>query len=166
MGEGKIPTKSRAIKEITERRALWLLLAAAAAARLLYCFFASPYDAGGPIPDIDVYQSFAHSLKTTGTFALDGALSASREPAYPIFLAGLYSIAGANVPAVWAAHTLMDLATIWILFDLGRRIFSRNVAWAAAVMAAFYPQMIYYVASPRRESLLVLLLAAGVWTML
>jgi 4-amino-4-deoxy-L-arabinose transferase-like glycosyltransferase len=136
------------------------------AVRLLYCYVLGPYEPGGEIPDLDVYQSFAHSLRTTGRFALDGALSASREPAYPIFLAFLYSAFGASFPVVWAAHALMDATTVYLVFLLGERVFSRNVAWAAAIFAALYPQFIFYAGEPRRESMLVLILALSVWSLL
>jgi 4-amino-4-deoxy-L-arabinose transferase-like glycosyltransferase len=151
---------------MNERRALGILMAASIAARLLYCYVFGPYEPSSEIPDLDVYQSFAHSLQTTGRFALDGVLSASREPAYPIFLAALYTLFGVSFPVVWVAHALMDAVTVFIVFELGRRVFSRNVAWTAALFASFYPQFVFYAGEPRRESMLVMMLALSVWTLL
>ncbi|MFH2202528.1 MAG: glycosyltransferase family 39 protein [Elusimicrobiota bacterium] len=148
---------------MTERRALIIILAAAFFVRVLYCWGFGPYEPGGDIPSYDHYQNLAHSLYTTGSLRLDGDLSAFREPAYPMFLAALYRVAGESFPVLWIAQSLVDVLTVWLVFLLGRRIFSRNVAWAAAVFAAFYPQMIYYAAEPRRESFLVCALALAMW---
>ncbi len=151
---------------MNERRALCVLLTAAFFVRVLYFWVLGPYEPGGVVPNLDFYQSLAHGLRTSGSFLFEGSLTAAREPAYPIFLAALYSIAGGSFPVIWITHALLDAATVLLVFLLGARIFSRNVAWAAAAIAAFYPQLIYYVAEPRRESFLVCMLALSVWTTL
>lgn len=150
------------------REKAWLLalLTAALAVRLAFCWIVRPYDPAGPVPDIDHYQVYAQSMLETGTLSRNGERSASREPGYVLFLAGLYAAAGARFSALWPAQALLDTLSVLLVFLLGRRVFSRNVAWLGAGMAAFYPQFVYYVARPGRETLLVFLLAAAVWTML
>lgn len=150
----------------SERRWLLALLLAAFGLRAAYCVFASSYDWRGPIPDIDHYQRFAHSLKDRWAMELGGKPSANREPGYPVFLAALYSVTGARFPALWLAHCLLEVLTIWLILILGTSIFSRNVGWAAAVMAAAYPQFLYYCATPRRETFMVFGFAAAVWATL
>lgn len=150
---------------MSERRLLAGLLAAAAAARLLYCWGFSPFEPAAPVSDISWYHSFALSLREHGALLHDGKPSAAREPVYPIFLAGVYSIFGASNPAVWLAQTALGLAIVAMVFSLAERVFSRNVAWAAAVLAAFHPQFIFYTAQPEREILQIFLLLAAVLLM-
>lgn len=147
---------------MTERRLLWALLAAAFAVRVLYCWGFSPYDPHEPVQDISNYHSFAISILERGGLEFQGKPSAAREPGYPVFLAALYSVAGSSYSVVWAAQSFLGAAMVWLAFFLGRRVFSRNVAWLVAILCAFYPQFIYYSASPERETLQVLLLLAAV----
>lgn len=137
------------------------LLAAALGVRLLYCFSFSPFEAAGPVFDISWYHEFAVSLRDHGALLHEGAPSAAREPVYPLFLAAIYTVLGEGFPQIWIAQSLLGAATVGLVFLLAGRTFSRNVAWAAAALAAFYPQFIFYAASPERETLQVLLLLAA-----
>jgi 4-amino-4-deoxy-L-arabinose transferase-like glycosyltransferase len=139
----------------TETRALWALLVAALVARLLYCFCAAPYDVSSEVLDISWYDKFARSLVERGGLFSDGQLSAVREPGYPVFLGLLYAIFGYAWAPIWIAQSLLGTAIVWGVFLLGRDLFSKNVAWLAAGFAAFYPQFIFYTATPERETLQV-----------
>jgi len=147
---------------VTQRRALGILLAAAFAVRVLYCWGASPFNPGDPVLDISLYQMFAHSFMEHGAMLKDGLPSAGREPLYSAFLAALYTVFGASYTVVWLAHAVLGTLTVWLMFVLADKVFGRNAAWGAALMASFYPQFIYYTAQPEREIFQVHLLLCAV----
>lgn len=143
-------------------RGLWALLAAAVAVRLLYCWAFSPYAPSDPVPLFDRYHELAVSVLETGGLRVEGKPTALREPVYPFFLAAVYALGGANLPAVWVSNALLGGAAVWLIFLLGDLVFGRRVAWGAAAMAAVHPQLVYYAALPLREGLQVLILLGAV----
>lgn len=147
---------------MTERRALAGLLFAAFLARMAYCFFLSPYGLHDAVLDISCYDQLARSLLAAGSLIVDGAVSSVREPGYPFFLAAVYGLFGANYAAVWTVQSLIGAAAVAGVFVLGKKVFGRNVAWAAAAFASFYPQFVYYTANAERETLQVAVL---VWVL-
>lgn len=152
---------------MNSRRWLLLLLAAALAARVLFCLRFPQGLPDGGVPNLDMYHHLAGTLLRDGTLRdLDGRLTAMREPGYPLVLAGLYAVSGPRYRSVLALHCLMGVLTVWLVWLLGLRLFGPRCAWLAALMAAFHPQLLYYTALPRRETFQALLLAWSVWLLL
>ncbi|MBI5245170.1 MAG: glycosyltransferase family 39 protein [Elusimicrobia bacterium] len=152
---------------MTPRRWLYVLLAAAFAARLAFCWKFPQGLADGGVPDYDRYHRLAISLLQHGSLLDDdGAMTAMREPGYPFVLAGLYAVAGPRYWAVCLLHAVLGALTALLVFKLGLRVFGPFTAWLAAAMAAFHPQLLYYSALPRRETFQALLLAASAWALL
>lgn len=147
--------------------ALPLLLAFSFAARLGFCRLFPQSVPGGGIEDQDNYHELALSL--CESFSLknsQGALTAHREPGYPLVLAGLYSLFGPRYWALCLLHALLGTASVYLVFLLGKKSFSPAVGLLAACMAAVNPQFLYYGALARRETLQAFLCLLGAWALL
>ncbi|MEK7743947.1 MAG: glycosyltransferase family 39 protein, partial [Elusimicrobiota bacterium] len=93
-------------------------------------------------------------------------MTAHREPGYPLLLAALYSVFGPRYWALCLLHALLGTASVWLIFLLGRRSFSAFTGLAAAALAAMNPQLLYYGAMARRETLQAFLCLLGAWAIL
>jgi len=96
-------------------------------------------------PDEHSYLGLAQNLATSGTYQLDGHLTAYRPPGYPFFLAGLLR-AGIPVWGLKAANAVFVAGSIFLLYVLIRRCASREVALTGATLASIYP-LFHYTAS-------------------
>jgi 4-amino-4-deoxy-L-arabinose transferase-like glycosyltransferase len=67
-----------------------------------------------------------------------------QDPLYPYFLAGIYSLAGESVRAVWLVQSLLGLLCVALVYALGALLFDRAVALAAGLAAAAYGPLLQY----------------------
>jgi len=149
---------------VRERRWLAALLLAGLVVRAAYCWKFPQWGPNHSIPDLNWYETIAESIYHRGIIADPaGNPTAAREPGYPILLAATYLFSGPSYRAGQAINCLFGLLTILLVFLLGRDIFGKRVAWIAAVIAAFYPQFLYYTATQERETFQTFLLAFTVW---
>lgn len=147
-----------------DRRWLAALLLAGLVVRAAYCWKFPQWGPGRSIPDLNWYETIAESIYHRGIIADPaGNLTAAREPGYPILLAGIYLLTGPSYRAGQAANCLFGLLTVLLIFSMGRSIFGRRTAWFAAIIAAFYPQFLYYTATLERETFQTFLLTLTVW---
>ena len=79
---------------------------------------------------------------------------------YPLFLAGMYSLAGHSVTAVRVAQALLGALAVWLTFWLGNRLAGRRAGLIAAGISAVYPFFIYYAAQLLTETLFMALILA------
>lgn len=101
----------------------------------------------------DGYETIALSLLDRGEYSMDpGVPTSMREPSYPLFIAGIYAVFGRHSGLIIFLHCLLSLATGWMLWLTGRKLFDEDVAWAALTVFMLYPQSIYYCAYFFRES--------------
>jgi len=127
---------------LSARTALFVLLAALLV-RLAY--LALVYHGGDSLraPDSPIYEGYAQKLLEgcAGGAACDPAYLAERMPGYPLFLAAIRSVAGAD--PVWpvVAQMLIDAGTC-VLFAGLAALFDRRLALAAGLLAAINLNMI------------------------
>jgi len=97
------------------------------------------------IVDEQHYRQLAHSLVRGDGFAWEPAnLTSIRPPAYPFFVAGIWTLAGTeSTDAVRVAHIGLSLLTVILVFRLGRLMFDRRTAVVAAAIVAFYPSLLF-----------------------
>jgi hypothetical protein len=85
-------------------------------------------------------------------------------PGYAYFLAGLYTLFGAEVnegPRVWVAQSAIDAITCGAIYAIGALLLrNRKAGIAAAAAWAIYPQMAVYAARIAPETLFTLLFVA------
>ena len=124
----------------------------------------------GLFADMQEYHDRAMHLLQTGTLTPD----AFRVPFFPIFIAGVYKLFGAQLFAVRIAQAVLGTITVALTYAAARRVVSIRGALFAAVIVAFYPALILYSAYTMAEALftflallaIVLWLSRGWWTAL
>ncbi len=65
------------------------------------------------------------------------------DPLYPYFLGVVYTFVGHDLLVVRLIQTLIGVATVWLVADVGRRLAGRAVGNAAALLYAVYPPVIF-----------------------
>src|SRR5579862_8760511 len=103
----------------------------------------------GVVDDSRLYADIAKNWLQHGVYGItnSGAITPtlSRLPGYPAFLALIFAIFGSeNFRAVLLVQVLFDLATCFLIADLGRRLFSQRAAKAAFLLAALCPFLANY----------------------
>ena len=119
---------------------LWILLAGVVVRGLLLIWFAG--EPLHPGDELD-YDELAVHLVAQGQFVLEGQTCSMRPPLYPAFVAAVYACCGlANYQAVRALQAALALATVALVYFLGRRLYGRRVGLWAAGLYCFYPSML------------------------
>ncbi|MBI4301209.1 MAG: glycosyltransferase family 39 protein [Chloroflexi bacterium] len=102
----------------------------------------SIYFATLPIPQITWERDFALSL---------------HPPLYYVLLSYWIKIAGSSVFALRFLSFVFGVLTVAVIYQVGRSLFNRNVAWIAAILLAVAPADVYYSQEIRMYSLTILL---------
>jgi len=108
------------------------------------------YEQTGAVHGSDAYDAYAQNLLETGVYGrTPGTPDASIPPGYSYVLAAVYAIAGRGGLQVGLFHTLLDLASITMLYYLGVILFGREDhergAWIGAGAGLFYAGYPYLV---------------------
>jgi len=114
------------------------------------------------------YQRLGHILATTGKFtrypdAQPFVPETLRTPAYPMFVAAVYRIAGESHAAIAAAQALLFSALTLVVYAIAARLATERVALAAALLTALFPPIPYYGALALTEVLCTFFVTLGVW---
>ena len=116
--------------------------------------------------DLD-YIALGKSLAHGGAYELEGHPTAYRPPGYPLLLAFSFRLFGESLIPVRAAQAAADLLSCFLVFVLGRKLFSERVGLIGAGIFALFPIQILYVSIIMTETvfttllLLYLLICAG-----
>ncbi len=110
---------------------------------------------GGDEPD---YHNLAAAIASGRGMILHDELLAPRPPLYPIVLAGLYAITGPNPDVGRAFQLVLGVGIVFLVFAIGRRLFSAKVGLLAAALAAVNPSLVYLSGLLMTENLYVILL--------
>jgi 4-amino-4-deoxy-L-arabinose transferase-like glycosyltransferase len=143
---------------VAERRALALILLVALVIRLGLFWFAR--DTSPQIVDEQHYSTLARNVADGIGFAWDAARPTSiRPPFFPFFVAALWKITGTDGPAiVRLAQVPLSVASVWVLYLIGRRLFTARIGLIAAAGLAVYPSLLYSGVLVLSETLFTLLL--------
>ncbi len=119
---------------------------------------------GTEIEDEQHYVQLATSIVNGDGFASrPGQPTSIRPPLYPGLLAAIFSVAGVgNLQAVRLVHILLSLATVALICELGRRVFSPAAGRFAAAAFFLYPSYVFFNFTILTEILFTLLLIAFV----
>ncbi len=94
------------------------------------------------------FVEFAEQIRADPSGAMAGQ---TKQPGYSIFLLGLHSLIGqfvsSNGPRSWEIcgqiiAVLGGAAVVWLIYLLTRRLFDATTALIAALLAAFWPQLV------------------------
>ena len=116
------------------------------------------------IADERHYLELATSLVEGRGFAFSYGLTSLRPPLYPAVIAGTWTATGTqSLVAVRALQIIFGLATAWLVFLIGRRVYDERAGLAAAAIVAFYPTLVFANALILTETLFALLVVLVVW---
>ena len=108
------------------------------------------------------YHALAQSLLAGDGYSFDRPWYPLRDPPgtptahwsflYPLFLSGVYAVAGPHPLAARLVQALIaGLLTTWLVFILGRRLFDERVGLLAAGLSAVYPYFVFHDAALMTE---------------
>ncbi len=113
------------------------------------------------------YHWLAVNLIERGVFSMNTEppyrSDSIRAPLYPLFVAGLYSVAGPDPRTVMLLQCALDSVTAAIVFRLGQRLARRRVGLVAALLYTLHPASWRFCNELLTEILFGLLLTASLW---
>jgi MFS family permease len=136
-------------------------LTAGLALRLVWVAFFQDFD-----DDSGVYAALAKNLLVNHAYALDNPfhLTSIRMPAYPVFMAIVFSIFGIeNYDAVCWVEAFIDIGTCLLLAGFVRDHVSRRAALVTLWIACLCPFTANYAAVPMTECLSLFFIALGMF---
>ena len=92
-----------------------------------------------------------------------GLPTSFRAPGWPLFLAGIYWLAGVHVPLVYLVLCLLGASACVLTYRLASELVPSDTARIAGLLAAVYLPHAYFSAGFLSESLFVPLLTLGTW---
>jgi 4-amino-4-deoxy-L-arabinose transferase-like glycosyltransferase len=106
------------------------------------------------------YDSLARNLVEGRGYTTENNVATSfRAPGYPFFLALIYLIFGHSFLAVRIVQALLDLVTMFLIFNIGKLLFEKKVAITSILIYAIYPLLLYSVSTFFPATLFTFLLA-------
>lgn len=135
-------------------------------------------DTGLRFPDSHDYARIAENILAGDGPRLNERTVANRGPGYSYFLAGIIGIARVAAPdarlesspglviVIRIVQALISGALCWIVYRIGRRLFSPEAGMAAAAVAALDPVLAYFSVLVLSEMLFAALLAGAVLCLL
>lgn len=127
----------------SSRRYLMALLAAALVIRLIVLGFG--VNRGLFFPDEAEYVELAKNLATHNEFSYKGHLTSFRPPGFPFIMSLAFRLSGStSLVAARLLQVLLSVATVWVMYRLGKDGWGERVGRTAAAIFAFYPTFIGY----------------------
>jgi 4-amino-4-deoxy-L-arabinose transferase-like glycosyltransferase len=135
--------RSPATLAISSRWYVWLIVGLALVVRLAALWAVAGIEP--QIVDEQHYRQLATSLAQGDGFAWAPSNPTSlRPPLYPTLIAGIWRLTGSeSLQAVRSVQVVLAVASIWLLYLLGARLFDRGTAASAALALALYPSLIF-----------------------
>jgi 4-amino-4-deoxy-L-arabinose transferase-like glycosyltransferase len=114
--------------------------------------------------DVQFNTLALHTAGGQGFSLDDGKPTSFRAPGFPLFLAGVYFVAGGpNYPLAYVTFCLLGAVSCLLTYYLGRELLSERGARTAAVLHALYLGHIYFATVFLSENLYISLQTLGVW---
>lgn len=108
------------------------------------------------VGDEQNFDGIGWHLASENRYVMKEGPSAYRLPAYPLFLGGVYKIAGHSLPAARLAQAAAGALLVLVMFWTGKVLFGTEASgWIAAVFTSLYPFFIYYDSQLIAESFIV-----------
>ena len=152
---------------MTVRRSLALVVLIAVAHGLFFIWYQRP-DWYTKWPDQAGYRQLGQVMAATGKFtrfpdAVPFVPDVLRMPAYPVFVAAIYKVAGTGQLPVALAQTALFALICLLVLAITRRIASERVALGAALLTALFPPIPYFGALVMTEVWTTFLFALSIW---
>jgi hypothetical protein len=151
-----------------DRRTRWLLLAVVAVGAVLRIAWAlraeSPVELRDPVLYLILGDNLAHGNGYSYGPGIDQGTTAYYPPGYPLLLGAVtwlvrLVLPGAVdiFPVAIALNVVLSVATIPLVFVLGRRLVGRRVGLAAAAVWALWPNLVFHAGIVLTETLFLFL---------
>jgi 4-amino-4-deoxy-L-arabinose transferase-like glycosyltransferase len=106
--------------------------------------------------DALLYVSIAEHLLDDGVYGEElGVPFALVPPAYPLFIAGMFTLTGRSLMAVRLAQVVVSGFAVWLTYLTGKEAFSKHVGLGAALIYAIYPPFVVYTGPYLTEALYI-----------
>src|SRR5262245_313190 len=114
------------------------------------------------------YQRLGHVLATTGTFTRYPGVrpfvpETIRTPMYPMFVAGIYKVAGESHTAVALGQAVLFALMALVVYAMTARLATTRVAVAAAWFVALFSPLPYYGALVLSDLVCAFFVTLGMW---
>jgi 4-amino-4-deoxy-L-arabinose transferase-like glycosyltransferase len=103
------------------------------------------------------YHKLAISMLKTGEYSLNGKPTASSTIGYPLFIAGVYAITGADQLYARIAQSILEILTCFIFFLFCLKFFDTRRSIISLAVFSFFPSNILYTQTLLSETLFGLL---------
>jgi len=113
--------------------------------------------------DSKIYDAIARSLLAGQGWQLLGAPSAFVGPVYPMYVAVVYKLFGFSLLAIGISQSLLGALTVAVIARTAGLLRGLGAAWAAGLIAAVYPHLIFWTGHLLTETLFVFLAMVGLW---
>jgi 4-amino-4-deoxy-L-arabinose transferase-like glycosyltransferase len=118
-------------------------------------------------PDEFEYTELAKNLANGQGFSYKEQLTSFRPPGFPLLISAAFRLFGGASPVpVRALQMLFSLATVWIIYRLGRDGWGEPVGLLAAGVFAFYPSLIGFNNILLSEPSYIFFVSLACWAML
>jgi 4-amino-4-deoxy-L-arabinose transferase-like glycosyltransferase len=97
---------------------------------------------------------------------VNGRLTSFRAPGWPLFLAGIYVVAGEQPALVYIVNCLLGALSCLLAYALGRELLSPRAAWLAGWLTALFLPHAWFATLFYSENLFVPLLGASAWLLI
>ncbi|MCH8025452.1 MAG: glycosyltransferase family 39 protein [Chloroflexi bacterium] len=148
-----------------ELRWLGAILVLAAALRIAWVLYAARVPLG--VHDPEFYYGYGQSIANGLGYTLPDGPTAYYPIGYPATLGALYFLVGHtpipdNLPlATGFFQVFLSVATVALVYYLGRRLFTPAVGLLAALWMALFPNLIFHTATYLTETLFIFLVLAA-----
>ena len=154
---------------LSTRAKLGAIILLTVVVRLGFCLAVFPALSHVPfLQGHDRYEDIARNLLHGSGYALDpaGPPTIKRLPLYPLLLYATYAVAGEHLWATQLVQVFLAAVTTWLIFLIGRIVFSETVGLLAATFFSVHPHLIQYTARPYTETLYVFLICLFAYLLL
>lgn len=126
-----------------QRRVIWIIMAAAVVLRVIYLLDYREHSVywDSMLLDAEIYDDLAKQI--AGGDWIGGAEVFALPPLYPYFLALLYALLGHGYTAVYFVQTCLGLANIYLIYSIGRKVFTGKAPLIAAALATLYGSFMF-----------------------
>jgi len=137
------------------RQPLWIVCVVAAIHGVFFLWYQSS-DWTTSWSDQDGYRRLGQVLATTGKFTRfpespTFVPEVLRTPAYPFFVAAIYTLFGVHQTAVAIAQIGLIVIVCLLVYAMAHRLVPEPVAWLAALATALFPPIPYFAALTMTE---------------
>jgi 4-amino-4-deoxy-L-arabinose transferase-like glycosyltransferase len=129
--------------------------------RLLFNVFVVGFKTA-PINDAKEYHQIAQNICKGEGFKLRGKVTSYRAPLFPLSLAALYKVFGENLTVARLFLCILGALLVFLLYRVVCMEFNEGVAKLAAVIACFYPHLVWWTGLLLSETLFSTLLCAAI----